>query len=256
MVIWTAYYDTAGRDDEADSLVVTGLISTEQKWTRFERAWNVALARQGLTYLHMADFVARQKPFDRLSDPQRLDLLKELIPAIKRNVNKWVSRRLCICDFEAVDRVNRLSEVLGSAFQVCALRCVLDVQDWIIINKKPARSPQHILEAGERHLGALIDFCKEIKVDAAPHPKTDPISGEWLPELQAADFIAWESRRGLADLEGGRAFRGSFEALMRQVPQDIKAFDRAGLQGICKVFPKILGPRKEPKPKRRTRKRS
>ena len=41
MMILNAFYDAASKEEIADEpLVVAGLVSTEEQWVAFERAWN------------------------------------------------------------------------------------------------------------------------------------------------------------------------------------------------------------------------
>jgi len=58
------YFDESGTHHGSEGIVAAGYLAGPQRWEQFEGKWNEALADFGVESFHMADFVARQPPFD------------------------------------------------------------------------------------------------------------------------------------------------------------------------------------------------
>jgi hypothetical protein len=71
--VW-GYYDESGEYDSKTliNMTIGGLFAPLDRWQAFDGAWQKALANEGLTYFHMADFEAWKRPFDfKLSNGER-----------------------------------------------------------------------------------------------------------------------------------------------------------------------------------------
>jgi len=60
--VFTAYFDAAGTPRNS-VVAVAGFVSNFEKWKQFELTWNKILEREGVSCLHMTDFVSFQGEF-------------------------------------------------------------------------------------------------------------------------------------------------------------------------------------------------
>jgi hypothetical protein len=72
MATWTAYYDASGQQSDAGGLVVvSGVVSTDEKWQGFNPAWDQKVLRGfGIPYLHMTEFTKCEGAFAFLKGDQ------------------------------------------------------------------------------------------------------------------------------------------------------------------------------------------
>jgi hypothetical protein len=144
--------------------------------------------------------------------------------------------------FDKYNSIYRLDERFNP-FAICARDCAAQVRKYI--REIPSDLPiTFVFDRGDEGRGFLI---KEMEASGLPIPefkrsrpdlnldKDDP----YFVQLQAADFAAWELRRGEKDLRDGKLpkqLRKSLVAL--RVPKDRRIWKETrepDLQGIIKV---------------------
>ena len=54
---YAAYFDDSGHPDSEKLVVVAGFVASKEQWLLFERDWEDLLRSEGLTALHMTDFM-------------------------------------------------------------------------------------------------------------------------------------------------------------------------------------------------------
>ena len=86
--VWSmisAYFDESGTHDGSVAVAFGGYSATPEVWAAFTLEWSEVLVRHGLKYFHMAEYVARAKPFDRFDEQERISLMSSLIGVINRH---------------------------------------------------------------------------------------------------------------------------------------------------------------------------
>jgi hypothetical protein len=207
-----AYFDESGSHDSSVAVAFGGYSGTPEVWESLERQWRECLYTHGrLPFFHMADFVARVKPFDKLSDNDRNDLVPALVGIINTHDVAGTAIALKRADFGVV-----MPGVTGRAadpYYLLMMRAMIDV----------------LLYAHARQERVLFTFDRRQKVaelagilhDAMLHvhpwlkkvlsDQTVFASKEAQIRLQAADLLAYESYRRACDFSAPE--RKSFTAL-------------------------------------------
>lgn len=224
MAIYTCYYDASGSEKDTRTLTACGVIASEKHWRTTEVAWKRVLGRFGVPYFHAQDFVQSKGPFAAWAQNQtvRTGFVKALVAALQdgldmsmvitgpRDILASINQRFDLGDF-------------SGAYAHCMSVCIRKSHEWIM-NRDLQHMPAHIVEAGDQGQGKLWKILESEGLTFYPRPKRDPVSGEWLPGLQAADFLAWEHRRGFEGmfLDGKRLdeLRTSFKELLNRVPYE------------------------------------
>lgn len=89
-----AYFDESGEHDPATGRLVDmtlgGCVSSEMSWSALTLEWNEALHAEGVSHFHMADFEARQPPFDGWCERKRRRLLSRLLDVATTHVERFV----------------------------------------------------------------------------------------------------------------------------------------------------------------------
>jgi hypothetical protein len=85
--VWSmseSYFDESGTHDNSVAVAFAGYSSSPEIWALFTKEWLAILDRYHLDFLHMAEFVARAEPFDKLDNDERLSLMTALVACINR----------------------------------------------------------------------------------------------------------------------------------------------------------------------------
>lgn len=139
---YSSYFDGSG-NKEMPVQVVSGFVSTANKWARFESEWNAILKDNGVSALHMTDYVAYRGEFANWRDSARRKQFQDALTAcMRRHVNKLFSSGLVIEHYNAVNRIYRLDEFVGSPFAVCGHRSLVKLYRWA--DRKEV-NPKHLL---------------------------------------------------------------------------------------------------------------
>ncbi len=235
---YSSYFDGSG-NKEMPVQVVSGFVSTANKWARFESEWNAILKDNGVSALHMTDYVAYRGEFANWRDSARRKQFQDALTAcMRRHVNKLFSSGLVIEHYNAVNRIYRLDEFVGSPFAVCGHQSLVKLYRWA--DRKEV-NPKHLLaffENGDKDKG---DFQKWAKGLAAECGYSEPrfLAKEKAVQFQAADYAAWKYRTVLQN-----AFKPGFpvenvgrllESLgtLKAIPRSCTGFHFASLQSFC-----------------------
>jgi hypothetical protein len=242
MAVYTAYYDASGSEaDPSGAITTAGLVATANKWNKFERAWKAVLSEFGVPYFHAQDFVGQRGPFLQWGSDEfkRGKFFEALVKVLKRGINKGFTVTVDSRDFKFADQFYGLREACGP-YTFSAGACIRRSEEWIM-RQHPEGMPLHVIERGDE--GQLV-LCRMLKAERAAvtvRPKRDAVSGEWLPQFQAADLVGWEYRRGYLDVRvrgrRGDDLRQSFGALVSQVPHEAYELHREELMEMCKEDP-------------------
>lgn len=247
-MIYKAYYDASGSQaDPADkpnkTLVVMGVVATEKKWGRFECDWKALLSDAGLDYFRTAEFVRGEGPYKLWESKHRNAFIGRAVRALKLHVNKTFGCAVQLAAYAAVDADYPLSEIYGGghprsgAYAFCAGLCHARVEGWMR-QKKQGLQVSHVFEHGDVGQGALIDQLRLRQNLLGGHsflPKQDPVSGDYVRQFEAADFMAWNWRNGYREFFGeeGHTPGPMLSTIAHHLPLTEGCFHEDGLRGYC-----------------------
>jgi hypothetical protein len=237
MTRYAAYLDASGQDDGVHRVItVAGIVSSIEKWERFEKEWCAALARHGVRAFHMTDFAASRQEFKlwKGDKGRRSQFIDELASIIKRNTNKIVVSSVELSGWRSMNKDYALDEVLGGPYELCGISAVGEVLRWAK-RKKLRSSVQFIFEHGDPGMGELGKRCRREGVEPNFKRKSEAVP------FQAADLIAWKHR--IAMTEATKLSEGD-EAGMDAILTSLSAvevtptvggiFSRESLKRLCK----------------------
>jgi hypothetical protein len=202
----TAYFDASGTENSGTELVVSGFVSTVQKWKRFEREWQALLDDAKVPYFHMKEFAPSTGIFASWKDQEskRRKFLSKLINITVKHVEYSFSAGVLLKDWRICNRSYRLREEEFPPYSLCGWTCVDEVYRWCDETSQKRDQLMFMFEEGDTGQDKLKrrvarDFGIKIRTGPKiPDPKIRyerPI----LP-LQAADFASWHIRRVLDEL--------------------------------------------------------
>lgn len=221
MASFTAYFDASGHRDSGSVLFVSGFVSSNEKWLRFEAEWAALLHRYGIAPpFHMRQFAPAVGQYVTWKDDKarRERFLRAAIATIKRRTRKSFSSGVLLSDLRAVQQEYEVSESMRHPYALCGLTVIARVGEWVR-RRNIVGSLTLAFEDGDDGKGRLINVLERMK----PR-KNVPIrflSKTECRAFDAADFLAWEHNRLARDATSGlRTRRASLLALIRHVPHD------------------------------------
>jgi hypothetical protein len=239
MIVFNAYFDASGSSKNklsSATLYVSGFVSTENQWGKFEVEWPKLLTKHGIIApFHMTDFEDPNGPYSDWSQDERDDFLLEALALINRRTAKPISFGVVVKDLERVYKefdVPVQEQYLPYAF--CGREVMIEVAQWILNRERKGRFAETdrigiVFEYGDdgadqlAHI-ALYDFKYALTF----------LTKDQADEFQACDLLAWEHRTRhtwrLEALKGrpvkprGVFSRKSFAKLMESFPSDAMKF--------------------------------
>lgn len=190
MGIYTGYFDESSHEDET-YFVMGGLILDAENADAFDKDWDMAIKNlpllDGRPFLHTADFVSGNGLYDpdwKARYDEKLAILSAAARVINRYSLQAITSVVHMDDFRALDAVFKASETLGHPFTVAARIAYQHMQQWAVRNSifTPIKM---VLEARQGAIGDVIDM---FQINGHPIPAPE---NKGLPQLQAADYIAW-----------------------------------------------------------------
>jgi hypothetical protein len=244
---YVSYNDAAGGLDHG-YIVVSGYVSTIDKWSGFVAGWQRTLARFNVPYFHMKKFSQSKGPYAswKGDEARRTRFLSTLIDVIGAFV-EWGCAS--IVEFNVFDKVNsryKLDSAVGIPYSLAGRTCVAKMQDYLR-ESNGGKLPEvtHVFEDGDEGKG-ILTLILHRDCGRAPvfkpsrdikHPKTgDIVRG--IVQLQSADFAAYELRKVFKDDPKEEwpiwKYRKSLQAL-GQIPGYWGRFTESDLVQLCKV---------------------
>lgn len=204
-VVITGFFDDSGKESDPSHrfVVLAGFVSLD--WSPFHQAWHGLLLKHGLPNVHLKEIrgIATEKGWDL---PKLNSVLTEFI-ALMREMN--LTAFGVGLDMEAWRRVDpTVRKRLGDAQVFCCSRIVRRIMDRIDIIRALKGDAISIVfdrdfEYARRRIGLIADLSK---LYPEVHDRVAQISfadSEHFNPLQAADLLAWETRRQLVNKSGG-----------------------------------------------------
>ena len=202
MVVLKGYFDDS---DDKKTCSLSGYIASVDNWNSFERDWNKVLAEYEIPYLHMKDFAHFKKPFDKFKDnePDRVKCLSSLIAIIRENSLTGITSIIRYAGLSKFnDKVNK--DIIGYSFNLywcMMIMCHHYKNQNIEIVLDRTNGLRHKMDKAINYVETDIYYPKcDEQIFLLPLPKKG-LSFREIPPLQAADLLAWESRKDFTTKE-------------------------------------------------------
>lgn len=200
------YFDDSGKENAQDQpyVCMAGYMADISYWTSFFQQWRNLLMKHGISCIHMRDLIHRQGEYKRLGwdDPKRDKVLADFIRIIKENqligfgigvdANHWrsIREKMHLGDVQdfcfqrimrrVIERVKaaKLEDVVSVTFDTDPEFARVRLRRFFEIREHDSNAREYL---------SSITFA---------NPKI-------YVQLQAADLLAWETRRDLVQKSGG-----------------------------------------------------
>lgn len=198
------FFDDSGKEGDPGNRIVAiagYLAAGETRWNIFGEGWRHQLLSHGLRWLHMTDLMADKGEYAFLKDnwPKKKELLDEFIEVIK--VSQLIGFGVAV-DADAWRKVPKdVTRVEGDAQQFCFLRIMR-----LIVERMKRSCPNDYVAVhfdcdkgfSPSRFQRFIGVRERDPEGAGRYLQTFTIAEPriYLP-LQAADLLAWESRKDL-----------------------------------------------------------
>lgn len=214
------YFDDSGKESDPSNRLVcmAGYLAVDDYWEQFGPQWYHHLLKHGVSCFHMKELIPRQGEFKDLTLEKRDELLLDCVKVIKEN--ELIGFGVGV-DAEAWRLLpDALTKSSGNAQEFCFLRIIR-----LIIERLKRVSPNEklalIFDCDQEFAARRFkQFSKlrerpEIREHLASIAFCDPRL--YIP-LQAADFLAWETRKELIQKALGFDSTERFKELFVNVP--------------------------------------
>ncbi|MGD0548630.1 MAG: hypothetical protein ABR991_12480 [Terracidiphilus sp.] len=244
----TCYFDEAGGDDLRRTYVC-GYVASIAQWERFEIDWKILLAKYDVPYFHMKECAQFKGPFAKWKSNQsdRSYFLRDAAQIIRMNTQHGFISLLSHDIFEEADRLYHFRKVFKTAYSLAGRCCIESAYEWRKNTTEGALDIEFVFEDGCSDKGSLINAMSSYlprRNVPSFRPSRDSEPSKECPEgrigiipLQAADFLAYENRKALVDLNllksGQRKFRKSILALFKGMPFSLNLLTPDVIDRIC-----------------------
>jgi len=218
------FFDDSGKESERGNRIVSiagYLAGGETYWDLFGTGWSHQLFRHGISWLHMKDFMQDRDEYAafKWDWPKKRSVLEDFIKVIK--VSQIIGFGVAL-DAEAWRKVpKQFTAVEGTAQEFCFLRIMrMIVERMKIVRPNDYVSVFFDCDKGftparfQKFIG-FRDHDPEAKRYFQSFSIAEPKL--YLP-LQAADLLAWETRKELIRKLGGLESRPEFTYIFEALP--------------------------------------
>lgn len=244
--MFRAYFDRSELAKPAPVMAVTGYLSSDEEWAKFEPCWQNVLDRFKLEMFHMTEYETRQRAFEAWSNEMRTDFLGQLIDLVNRYTIVGVGVGILMDDYGALPEEDRRR--LGHPYGMCGLKAVADTLRWIdeFIAKQVATGEwsqtekgksvpvEFVFESGDEgagELGEMLSREQQAGTYAGRVLAWRFENKRGVGALQAADCAAYETTKQLVRTIGAeeRAMRKSMDRLVSSQPYVAEYFEKRTL---------------------------
>lgn len=199
LALISGYFDDSRKEGEI--LVLAGYVAYANQWDHFERLWSEVLAAHGVPYFHMREMAGPNGVFKKWHPPKEhqdevLVFFKDLVSTIRRCGLQMFASAVWVKDLE---RLNTEKGIELEPYPLAAYSCLAQiaqkheisvtavfdriekVDSKLVVARSYAESDRHLFPG-------LCDLITSV-------PLAKDLNSRRVPALQAADFIAWETRK-------------------------------------------------------------
>ncbi len=214
-------HDTRGLEPGSRVVAAAGFVMPGERCSDFARDWLTILQSFGVHEFHMKDFAQQHGEFEAWSSQRRDSLLSELAAIVHEYALINIGGLVLVRDYEAVVPASLKAEIghpLCMAFAVCIEEFQSFLGEIQIRVRAPGEKIQIVFDRKPRYHERLMSILQRLKERDDRWDVLGGISfGSRLevPQIQAADLIAYEFRKELDRMHyyEGRPRRRSMEAL-------------------------------------------
>jgi hypothetical protein len=233
---YTGYFDESGDDH---FMTISGYVSTPLKWSRLNKEWIAVLSEYGIPFFHMKEYVGGRGIFQGLSKENRDNMYHRLIDIVNRHTMFGVTGGVILQDFKDVtkDLPDNPHPYMTDPWVLCFFQCLGRT---ITQMKKKTASYEQVALIFDRKLDLegralkYFNWYSKERTDGNRLASLAFASAKDTPAIQAADIIAYESRKELRSkkIEPSRPVRISLEKLLSKNRLDGGYLDKIGLSQI------------------------
>lgn len=218
------FFDDSGKENNPSSRAVcmAGYLLGDFNIGAFVQSWNMLLMRYGISWVHMKDLMYDQDEYKPLKWywPKKKRVIESFAALI--NSFQLVGFGVAI-DAESWREIPKeITDREGNAQQFCFLRIMKLVKQRVAL-VSPDDYVSVIFDCDkeftpvrfQRYLD-ILDADREAKRVFRSFAIADPKT--FIP-LQAADFLAWETRKEIIRKTEGLSSRPEFEVLLKTLPE-------------------------------------
>jgi hypothetical protein len=212
ILVIRAFFDDSGKESDPSNRVVciAGYMAAgETPWNILGERWRQVLLTHGISWLHMKDFMADKDEYEALrwDWPKKRAVLEDFIGAIRAAGLIGFGVGLDADEWRKVPK--DVTKKQGDAQQFCFARIMR-----MIVERMKTSVPRDFVSVYfdcDRNF-TPTRFQRFIGIrDRDPEPKV------YIP-LQAADLLAWESRKDVLRRIGGFESREEFDSMFQILP--------------------------------------
>jgi Protein of unknown function (DUF3800) len=228
--VFQCYFDDSGKESEPSNrfVVIAGYLAVDEVWGRFQNVWGHLLVKYGLPGVHMKEIlgIARQKGWDV---PKLNEVLQEFIVAI-RAAPALIGFGIAVDADEWRNLSPERRRLFGDAQEFACTRIVRRIRDRLneagLHREQMAMFFDQDFEFARRRLTLFEHITKRSRDLRESLTVLSFADARHYYPLQAADLLAWETRRHLINLVGGQRDTTRWTDLMAALPSGV--FDYAG----------------------------
>jgi hypothetical protein len=225
----TAYFDESGTDATSEVVTLAAYVSPVERWTRFTVEWVAVLRdpRFAVGEFKTADWYGKYGEFHKFRDPKRLVNWRRLWAMLTRLIDKrvrfGVSVSIPVRQHEALTKPRLPAKSAFRDAYVLAMQACLEA-----IQQSEERRGERVacvFDDGHKHKGLAEARFRGIVRDrgweeSVFDPSVTRASSAQVPPLQAADALAWTTRKHVDDLRQNATAKAPPELirLRRSVP--------------------------------------
>jgi hypothetical protein len=213
-----AFFDESGTHGDSGVFAIAGYVAAQEDWIKFETDWKRELRRAGISYFHMVEYENRRGTFATWSNKKRREVLGDLLRVIKAHALIGLAACVVVADFE---RVFRPALPAGHPYRDPYIFCLQVGMERIAHHFGP------YLPQSEK-VACVFEERNKVAYSAARHYEAVKGHNEWgtlfgsisfggkrdYVPLQAADVIAYESRKAMMRLIAGERTRERYSLAM------------------------------------------
>lgn len=207
MAALKAYYDDSGEeaDPQHKACALFGYVTEPENWDKFEDCWSAALAKAEVPYLHMREFNVRSPPFDKMSEASRETLLTDCAQVARDCAMVGLGSIIRLTDlrrFNAKHGVEVNDYALNLYSSIVSLAHHFpDDHIEMFLDRAAQRKMHKIVGLAEAYV-ATDPIWKDKCDKVAPFVLSKAQNFQNIRPLQAADYVAWESRKDVTTKDG------------------------------------------------------
>jgi hypothetical protein len=197
-----AYLDESGTHAGSPIVTLAGYVSTEDRWQRFTAEWSAILHRFGANEFKTADWFSKKGEFNGWSDEIRYRLWHALARVIDKRVRFAVSVSVPVRDHERLTKPKlRKDSAFTDAYCFGMQACVEIITTE---TRRRRERVEFVFDGGHHRQGLSARWFAEMVRRRQWIEWVSPVFGHAssveCQALQAADAIAWTTRKHLDDL--------------------------------------------------------